>query len=105
MGSDRERRAYARHGVDAVVRIRVAGSTGAGAPCRLADASRGGVAVMTTQEPQGERIRVEILNSEGEPIGDALDAEIVYVEDLGQVGYRIGCRFDAPGTMRAHEDR
>ncbi len=104
MGSESDRRSHPRYDVDVGIRIRPAGSKSDGLPCRLADAGRGGVAVMTTQEPQSERIQVEILNNEGQPIGEPLDAEIVYVEELGQAGYRIGCRFEVPEALLPDED-
>lgn len=104
MSSERDRREYARYDVDADVRIRPAGSTSDGLPCRLSDASRSGVALMSTQQPDSDRLQVEILNSAGELIGDPLDAEIVYVEELGQAGYRIGCRFEVPAELLPDDD-
>lgn len=59
---------------------------------------------MTMQKPRRERIQVEFRNNEGQPIGDALDAGIVYVEALGQTGYRFGCRLEVPAALLPGED-
>jgi len=54
---------------------------------------------MSLQKPQGSRLEIEILSSEGEAIGGRLDAEIAYIEEVGQAGYRISCRFEVPEEL------
>lgn len=104
MGNESKRRTDQRHDVDAGIRIRPAGSTSEGMPCRLADAGLGGVAVITTEKPQSERIEVEIVNNRGQVVGDPINAEIRYIEELGQGGYRVGCRFEVPEELLTDED-
>jgi hypothetical protein len=104
MGNDSERRAYRRYNVDAGVRIRAAGDDGPGVPCRLTDAGRGGVAVMLDEPPETDHIHVEILNTEGQPIGEALEAEVIHAEPSGDGAYRVGCRFQVPEEILPDED-
>lgn len=99
MGSEGERRAYSRYDADGYVRVRLAGSKSDGLPCRLLDVGRGGVAVMSLHKPQGHHIEIEILTSEGQAIGGPVQAEIAYVEEVGQAGYRVGCRFEVPQEL------
>lgn len=96
MNGDEERRTRQRVDLDTELRVRVAGTDGDGTRCRLRDASAGGVAIVMAQTPAADTIRLEILTVDGHPIGDPLDARVVYVEQHADGGYRIGCRFDPP---------
>jgi hypothetical protein len=104
MTSDQERRVHPRYNVNAQVHIRPAGTIGDGIPCRIRDAGRGGVAVVTEQEPSSGRLNVEILNDEGQPIGEPLEADIVYVERQPGGGYRVGCCFEVPEELLLLDD-
>jgi hypothetical protein len=104
MTDDEERRAHLRYNVDAEVRIRPAGTIGDGLPCKIRDAGRGGVAVLTDEAPTSGRLHVEILNDDGQPIGEPLEAEVVYVEPQPGGRYRVGCRFEVPEELIPLDD-
>lgn len=104
MSKESERRVHERFPVDAEVRVRAAGASGPGVPCRLADASVAGVSVRTDEHPGADRILVEILAPDGEPVGDPLDASVVRVDPDPDGGYRIGCRFEVPDELVEPED-
>ena len=96
MNDPADRRAYPRVNVDADVRVRVSGSDGEGVPCRMRDASQGGVAVITEEAPQANRIWVDILTVSGEQVGDPLHAHVLRVDPRPEGGFRVACTFDVP---------
>lgn len=96
MNDPDDRRAHRRVNVDAEVRVRISGSDDEGVPCRMRDASQGGVSVITEEAPQVDRIWVDILTAGGEQVGDPLHAYILRVDPRPEGGYRVACVFDAP---------
>lgn len=101
MNDRSERRRHPRVPVDAEARVRVAGSEEEGTLCRLADGSLGGVSIRAEEPPASDRVLVEILTVDGEPVSEPLEARVVYVDADPDGGYRVGCRFelfgDSPG--------
>lgn len=91
-----DRRAHRRVNVDAEVRVRASGSDGSGVPCRMRDASQGGVLVITTEAPQADRIWVDILTTSGQQVGDSLEAQVLRVDARPEGGYQVACAFEPP---------
>ncbi|MEX0606438.1 MAG: PilZ domain-containing protein [Halofilum sp. (in: g-proteobacteria)] len=96
MNDPADRRAHPRVSIDAEVRVRVSGAEGQGVPCRMRDASQGGVLVITDEPPQTDRIWVDILTPSGEAVGDPLHAQVLRVDPLAEGGYRVACAFEPP---------
>lgn len=96
MSETDDRRAHPRVSVDAVVRLRESGTDGAGIPCRISDASQGGVAVITQERPESEYIWVEILTTSGHQVGDPLQAQVLRVDPHPEGGYHVACVFEPP---------
>jgi hypothetical protein len=96
MSETDDRRAHPRVSVDAVVRLRESGTGDSGIPCRISDASQGGVAVVTEERPQSDFIWVEILTSSGHQVGDPLQAHVLRVDPRPEGGYHVACMFEPP---------
>ncbi len=96
MNDPADRRAHPRVSIDAEVRVRVSGADDEGMPCRMRDASQGGVLVITDEAPQTDRIWVDILTPAGEAVGDPLNAHVLRVDPRPEGGYRVACVFEPP---------
>lgn len=96
MSESGERRAHPRVSVDATVRLRESGTDDSGIPCRMSDASQGGVAVITQERPQSDYIWVDILTPSGDPVGDPLQAQVLRVDPHPEGGYHVACAFEPP---------
>ncbi len=91
---DREKRHARRVPVSADVRIRAAGSSGRGIPCRVVDAGPGGVRFRADDAAGAGWDRVEVLESSGQALDEPLEARVVHVGSDANGYPRPGCSFD-----------
>lgn len=91
---DTERRSVPRVPLDAEVRIRAAGSSGRGIPCRVEDASSTGIRLRSPEEVGPGWIWVEVLKSSGQPLAEPLEARVARAEKDEHGYQRVGCSFD-----------
>lgn len=91
---DRERRTSPRVSLNAEVRIRAAGSSGRGIPCRVRDAGPWGVRFHADESIGADWHWVEILKASGQSPAERLEARVVHAGTDEHGRTRVGCSFD-----------
>lgn len=89
-----DKRRVARIPVNAEVRVRAAGSSGRGIPCRVSDSSAAGIRFRSPEEINPGWAWVEVLKSSGEALNDPVECRVVRTRKDEEGYQEIGCSFE-----------
>lgn len=89
-----EKRTASRVLVDSQVRIRAAGSSGAGIACYLSDASTGGLRLLCEEAIDSDWTWIEILKASGEALDEPLEVRVVRTADDPTGFQEVGCAYE-----------
>lgn len=89
-----ERRVFHRISLNARIRVRPAGSSGIGHPCRVNDSSARGVRLTVDGRIDEDCEVLEVLSESGRRHENGIDMRVVWIDEHEDGGQRIGCVFE-----------